>query len=228
MPILSEILSEYMANESTSIEGRCDKIIFQNPENGYTVFQITDNKKNKHSCIGTSPHIKIGQYLKLSGNYTESKYGMQLTCEVIEAVLPKDKKGIIRYLSSGIIPGIGEGFAKKLVDFAGERLFDILDEDPSSLYSIKGIGAKRLDGLVKNWREYRNAHEVMMFLGRYQIGPNRAMKIYQTYGESTLSILNQNPYQIYQDISGIGFKIADQIALASGIDINADIIHSTK
>lgn len=202
---------------SITIIGRCAKIIFQNPESGYTIFNIIDNEKSKHTCCGTSPHIKNGQMLKISGQMTESKYGMQLTCEIIEPILPKDKKGIIRYLSSGIIPGIGEGFAKKLVSFAGERLFDILDEDPSSLYSIKGIGEKRLDGLVKNWRDYRNAHEVMMFLARYQIGPKRAMKIYQTYGEETLQILSQNPYQVYQDISGIGFKIADQIALSSGI-----------
>jgi exodeoxyribonuclease V alpha subunit len=209
--------------ESITLEGSCQKIIYQNIENGYAIFQIQVDDGDRHTCIGTSPNIKVGQTLKVSGTIEDSKYGPQLNCETITAILPKDNIGIIRYLSSGIIPGIGEGFAKKLVDFAGTNLFNTLDKDPQSLYAIKGIGKKRLDLLLKNWQDYRSAHEVMMFLQRFAIGPKRAMKIYQTYQDRTLHVLQTNPYQVYQDISGIGFKIADQIAQASGIDPQATV-----
>ncbi|MEC7030662.1 MAG: ATP-dependent RecD-like DNA helicase [Pseudomonadota bacterium] len=209
--------------DSLTLEGSCSKIIFQNAENGYTVFQLKLENKQIHTCVGSSPNIKVGQHLKVTGTVSETKYGPQIQCEVISPILPKDKIGIIRYLSSGIIPGIGEGFAKKLVAFAGIELFTVLDNDPERLYSIKGIGKKRLDLLIKNWQDYRSAHEVMMFLQRFSVGPRRAMKIYQTYQDQTLTILETNPYQIYQDIAGIGFKIADQIAKSMGIKPDEDV-----
>ena len=203
--------------DSVTLEGNCSKIIFQNEENGYSVFQIKLSSKQVHTCVGSSPSIKVGQHLRVSGTIAETKYGQQLQCEEITPILPKDKIGIIRYLASGIIPGIGEGFAKKLVAFAGVELFQVLDSQPESLYAIKGIGKKRLDVLIKNWQDYRSAHEVMMFLQRFGVGPKRAIKIYQTYQDQTLHVLKTNPYQIYQDITGIGFKIADQIAKSMGI-----------
>lgn len=206
---------------SINVEGCCDQIIFQNADTGYSIFKLT-TATGKLICLGSSPLIQVGQNLKVEGNVIENpKYGQQIQCEVITSILPKTAKGIIKYLSSGIIPGIGEGFAKKLVDFAGKELFSILDNEPEKLYTIKGIGKKRLELLAKNWQEYRSAHEVMMFLQQFGIGAKRSMLIYHTYQDRTLEILNNNPYQIYQDISGIGFKIADQIAKSAGIENDA-------
>jgi exodeoxyribonuclease V alpha subunit len=204
--------------DSVTLEGNCCKLIFQNEDNGYSVFQIKLSSQQIHTCVGSSPSIKVGQQLRVTGTVSETKYGPQLQCDVITPILPKDKIGIIRYLASGIIPGIGEGFAKRLVAFAGVELFQVLDNNPKSLYNVKGIGEKRLDVLIKNWQDYRSAHEVMMFLQRFGVGPKRAIKIYQTYQDQTLNILETNPYQIYQDITGIGFKIADQIAKSMGIN----------
>jgi len=203
-------------NKQIVSEGICDKIIYQNPENGYIIFKLKQ-KDDTQICSATALHIKEGQTLKVTGHIEESKYGLQLRCEEIITILPKDKKGIILYLSSGIIPGIGEGFAKKLVDFAGKDLFKILDKDPQKLYQIKGIGKKRIDSLIQHWTENQALHEIIMHLQKLGIGPKRAMKIYRTYHDSTLHILQTNPYQIYQDIDGFGFKLADNIALNMGI-----------
>lgn len=200
-----------------TIEGHCGKVIYHNPENGYSVFRLEyDNKQQ--ICSGISINIKEGQTLKVTGSMEDNKYGLQLKCDEIIPILPKDKKGIIQYLSSGIIPGIREGFAKKLVDFAGEDLFQMLDDDPKKLYSIKGIGKKRIDSLIDHWTKNQALHEVIMYLQGLGIGPKRALKIYNTYQEKTLHILQTNPYQVYQDIEGIGFKLADTIALNAGIE----------
>lgn len=203
--------------DSITIEGQCDKVIYHNPENGYCVFKIKNNDVEQ-ICSGTSANIKAGQNLKVTGQLEENKYGLQLKCDEIIPILPKDKKGIIQYLSSGVIPGIGEGFAKKLVDFAGEDLFQQLDDDPKSFYSIKGIGKKRIDNLIEHWQHNQTLHEIIMYLQKLGIGPKRAMKIYNTYHDQTLTILQTNPYQIYQDIDGIGFKLADNIALNAGLE----------
>jgi exodeoxyribonuclease V alpha subunit len=203
--------------DEKTLEGICEKIIFHNEENGYTVFKIKDQKQQVHTCTGASPLIQERTILHLSGQMVDGKYGQQLQCSVITPVLPKAKEHIIQYLSSGVIPGIGEGFAKKLVDFAGEDIFNRLDQDPESFYSIKGVGEKRIQKLLEHWQVHRHCHEVMMFLQRFGLGPKRANKIYQTYQNETMQILSEDPYRIYQDIHGIGFKITDQIALESGI-----------
>lgn len=200
-----------------TLEGQCDKVIYHNKENGYCVFKlITD--KTEQVCSGTSLDIKAGQTLKVTGTLEENKYGLQLKCDEIIPILPKDKKGMIQYLASGVIPGIREGFAKKLVDFAGQKLFQLLDEDPKILYNIKGIGKKRIDNLIEHWKENQALHEVIMYLQKLGIGPKRALKIYNTYQDRTLHILQTNPYQLYQDIEGIGFKLADTIALNAGLE----------
>ncbi|MDC3181215.1 ATP-dependent RecD-like DNA helicase [Gammaproteobacteria bacterium] len=206
--------------DEKTLEGTCEKIIFHNEENGYTVFKIKDHESQIHTCTGSSPLIQEKSILHLSGNLVDGKYGPQLQCSIITPVLPKTKNQIIRYLSSGVITGIGEGFAKKLVDFAGINIFEKLDQDPKSFYQIKGVGEKRIAMLLSHWQAHRHCHEVMLFLQRFGIGPKRANKIYQTYQSETMQVLCEDPYRIYHDIHGIGFKIADQIALESGIAVD--------
>ena len=148
--------------DEKTLEGTCEKIIFHNAENGYTVFKIKDHESQIHTCTGSSPLIQEKSILHLSGNLVDGKYGPQLQCSIITPVLPKTKNQIVRYLSSGVIAGIGEGFARKLVDFAGIEIFDKLDQDPESFYQIKGVGEKRIAKLLSHWQAHRHCHEVML------------------------------------------------------------------
>lgn len=201
-----------------TISGICERVIYHNEENGYTIFKINTDQGITITCTGSSPLIKEKQNLRITGTWNNNpKYGKQLDSSIIIPIIPKDKHSMLQYLSSGVIPGIGEGFAKKLIDFAGTQLFEVLDKDPASLYEIKGVGKKRIETLLSHWQMHRASHEVLMFLQGFGIGPKRANKIFQTYQMDTMSVLQSDPYRLSQDIHGIGFKLADQIACKTGI-----------
>ncbi len=205
------------------IEGIVEKIIYYNDDNGYCVMVIVpdDDDENEITAVGNMPEILPGENVTVKGAWVNNPtYGRQLKVEYITRTLPVTVEGIRRYLASGLIKHVGRKTAEKIVDYFGEETLDILNHRPNRLYEIEDIPEYRIDSIIATWTEQREIGEMMMFLQQYGIGTRLAQKIYRYYRDqdmSPLTILQQDPYQLTYDIQGIGFKIADKIALNVGI-----------
>ena len=197
--------------------GIVEDILFQNNENGYTVAKF--NTTNQlHVVVGVIPYISIGQKLKLNGEWVVHKhFGQQFKIESFEEVLPNSLIGIEKYLSSGVIMGIGPVTAKKIVEKFGEKSLEILDNDIDKLTEIEGIGEKKIRIIYESYSKQREVKNIMVFLQTYGVSANQCVKIYKKYGNNSISIVQENPYILTEDITGIGFKIADKIARNLGI-----------
>ena len=204
-----------------TIKGTVEHIVFRNNNNGYTVAHF-DIDGNLVTVVGNFDELNHVEYLKLTGYWTEHKnYGDQFSMETYAMEIPTSTEGITRYLASGIIPGIGEKTAKAIVKHFGEATLDILDNHPDRLSEIKGIGKKTLEGIKEVYHEQREIRQIMIQIQDYGISAAWAMKLYKTYQSETISVLLNNPYQMIDDIRGIGFKIADQIANQLGFEPNS-------
>lgn len=204
-----------------TIKGTVEHIVFRNNNNGYTVAHF-DIDGDLVTVVGNFDELNHGEYLKLTGYWTEHKnYGDQFSMETYAMEIPTSTEGITRYLASGILPGIGEKTAKAIVKRFGEETLDILDNHPDRLSEIKGIGKKTLEGIMEVYHEQREIRQIMIQIQDYGISASWAMKLYKTYQSDTISVLLNNPYQMIDDIRGIGFKIADQIANQLGFEPNS-------
>lgn len=199
------------------IEGSIEEIIFRNDENGYTVFLI-DFKGALTTCVGKLVNANIGENLSLEGDFVNnSKYGIQFAFTSYEIILPTSLAGIERYLSSGLIKGVGPVTAKNIVQTFKEQTFDIIEMSPSSLAQIKNISIKKALEIGEKFKELKKMQNSIMFLQKYNISTNMAMKIYEFYGANTINVVKANPYRLVEDIDGIGFMSADRIAKSIGI-----------
>lgn len=214
------------------IEGPIEEIIFRNDENGYTVFLI-DFKGALTTCVGKLVNANIGENLSLDGEFVNNnKYGLQFAFTNYEVVLPTSLSGIEKYLSSGLIKGVGPVTAKNIVQTFKEQTFDIIEMSPSSLAEIKNISMKKALEIGEKFKELKKMQNSIMFLQKYNISTNMAMKIYEYYGENTINLVQSNPYRLVEDIDGIGFLSADKIAKSLGISsesefrIRAGILYS--
>lgn len=214
------------------IEGPIEEIIFRNDENGYTVFLI-DFKGALTTCVGKLVNANIGENLSLDGEFVNNnKYGLQFAFTNYEVVLPTSLSGIEKYLSSGLIKGVGPVTAKNIVQTFKEQTFDIIEMSPSSLAEIKNISMKKALEIGEKFKELKKMQNSIMFLQKYNISTNMAMKIYEYYGENTINLVQSNPYRLVEDIDGIGFLSADKIAKSLGIPsesefrIRAGILYS--
>lgn len=214
------------------IEGPIEEIIFRNDENGYTVFLI-DFKGALTTCVGKLVNANIGENLSLDGEFVNNnKYGLQFAFTNYEVVLPTSLSGIEKYLSSGLIKGVGPVTAKNIVQNFKEQTFDIIEMSPSSLAEIKNISMKKALEIGEKFKELKKMQNSIMFLQKYNISTNMAMKIYEYYGENTINLVQSNPYRLVEDIDGIGFLSADKIAKSLGIPsesefrIRAGILYS--
>lgn len=199
------------------IEGPIEEIIFRNDENGYTVFLI-DFKGALTTCVGKLVNANIGENLSLEGDFVNnSKYGIQFAFTSYEIILPTSLAGIERYLSSGLIKGVGPVTAKNIVQTFKEQTFDIIEMSPSSLAKIKNISIKKALEIGEKFKELKKMQNSIMFLQKYNISTNMAMKIYEFYGANTINVVKANPYRLVEDIDGIGFMSADRIAKSIGI-----------
>ena len=205
-----------------TIKGYIDHIIFRNPDNGYTVFEMVC-KEESITCTGAFSVISEGENIKVSGEYTEHPmYGKQFAVSSLEECEPEDEASIERYLGSGAIKGIGMALAARIVRHFKKDTFRIIEEEPERLSEIKGIserGAMEIAGQVTEKRDMRQA---MIFLQQYGISLNLAMKIYQKYQQDIYRIIKENPYRLADDIQGVGFKAADEIAAKAGIRTDSD------
>lgn len=203
-------------------KGYVDNIVFRNEENGYTVMEL-DIDGDTLTCIGTIPYITTGEFVEVSGEYvTHSVYGQQLKIATIEDIPPEDEKSVERYLASGAVKGIGAALATRIVKRFKADTFRIIEEEPERLVEIKGISERMAMQIAENVASKRDMRNAMIFLQGYGISMNLAVKIYGQYGQSLYTVMKENPYRLAEDISGVGFKIADEIARKAGIAADSD------
>ncbi len=204
------------------IEGPIEEIIFRNEQNGYTVFVI-DFKTTPVVCVGKLINANIGENISLEGEYVNNaKYGYQFAFSSYEVILPTTLAGIERYLSSGLIKGVGPVTAKNIVNHFKEQTFDIIEMSPSSLAEVKNISMKKALEIGDKFKELKKLQNSVMFLQKYNISTNMALKIYDIYGANTIDVVKNNPYRLVEDVDGIGFATADKIAKNIGIPVNSE------
>jgi len=207
--------------QQQTIEGIVINIKFHNSENGYSIFEL-EIDEDEITCVGTVLDIHEGENLKLTGTWiVHPIYGEQLKIDLYEKTIPKTKQGMEKYLASGIIKGVGERLAKKIVKKFGLKTFDIIEQKPERLAEIKGINEEKAQSISEVFHQQRELRDVMMFLQNYGITPAYVIKIYKKYKSQTINIIKNNPYTLADDIVGIGFKIADRLAQNMGIAIDS-------
>jgi exodeoxyribonuclease V alpha subunit len=211
------------------ISGAVERITYYNQDNGYTVLKlrpdpVTDerivglNLEGLLTIIGNFPEISAGEHVQFEGDYTtHPKHGLQFKGTACEKLLPVTEIGIERYLGSGLIKGIGPVLAKQIVKHFKSETLEVIESDPSRLSEVPGIGADRTKKIIAAWEEQKSVKEIMLFLHEHQVSTNLAVKIYKAYGDNSISVVKENPYQLEQDIYGVGFKTADRIAQNLGL-----------
>ena len=207
-----------------SVTGYIDHVIFRNEENGYTVMILKGvDGEEELTCVGTFPVLTMGASVELTGNYIQHPvYGKQFQVSVLTEKMPEDAMAMERYLGSGAIKGIGAALAVRIVRRFGKDTLHIVEEEPERLAEVKGISEKKAREIAMQVAEKADMRKAMMFLQKYGISLNLGARIYQKYGETVYSVLQENPYRLADDISGIGFKIADEIAYRIGIHTDSD------
>lgn len=205
------------------IEGIVSKIIYKNDENQYVVFAVETSEGEDETCVGYLNGLEEGMYILAKGEYvTHPQYDMQFKVSEYEVKMPDDLISMERYLGSGAIKGIGEIMAKRIIKKFGKDTFRIMEEEPERLSEIKGISERKANEIGVQFIEKQAMREALMFLSEFGISPNLAVKIFNEYGQKMYSIIKKNPYQIAEDISGVGFKMADAIAMRAGIGVQSD------
>ncbi len=203
-------------------KGYVEHIIFRNNENGYTVFQLAE-KNEELTCVGSFGLLSEGEFIQVGGTMrSHPVYGEQLHVEQMELLAPEDEVAMERYLASGVIKGIKAALAARIVRrFKGDT-FRVIEEEPERLAEIKGISARKAMEIAEQMQEKRELRQVMMFLTQYGISTSLAVKIFNKYGMRTYQVIQENPYRLADDISGVGFKIADEIAGRIGVHADAE------
>lgn len=216
---------EWKRRKGTDVEkvtGYVEHIVFRNEENGYTVFHL-ENEDGEVTCVGNLNFITEGEMLELEGEYVNhSVYGNQLKVSAYRVKEPEDLVSIERYLGSGAIKGIGQTMASRIVKKFREDTFRIIEEEPERLAEIKGISERKAMEIASQMEEKKDMRKSMIYLQKYGISTKLAAKIYQRYGMKVHQILEENPYRLADDIEGVGFRTADEIAARIGIHTDSD------
>ncbi|MBR4779894.1 MAG: ATP-dependent RecD-like DNA helicase [Lachnospiraceae bacterium] len=208
---------------TTQIEGCVNNIVYRNEENGYTVFELAaKDSTDVLTFVGSFSYISEGEYFRLTCQETQhSVYGKQYKVLEAESIEPEDADAMERYLGSGAIKGIGKALAKRIVAEFGDETFRVIEEEPERLADIKGISERMARVISENFYDKRELRNAMMFLQKYGISSTFAVKIYKQYGAGIYEVLRSNPYRLAEEVKGIGFKTADEIALRGGINIDS-------
>lgn len=204
------------------IKGYIEHIVYRNEDNGYTVFHL-NNDDGEVTCVGNFHFIEEGELLKMEGEYTTHKlYGLQFSVKSSEVCEPEDLVSIERYLGSGAIKGVGAALAGRIVQKFKEDTFRIIEEEPERLAEVKGISERKAREIAVQAEEKKDMRRAMIYLQKYGISTTLAAKIYQHYGRSVYRVIEENPYQLADDVAGVGFKTADEIAARVGIHTDSD------
>ncbi len=206
------------ASSTVSVEGEISRIVFTNAENGWTVLRVVVDAE-LITATGPMHGVREGETLRLTGEWSvHPKFGRQLEVESFLPVEPTTLDGVRRYLGSGLVPGIGEAFAARLVAHFGDRTLDVIQNQPHRLAEVPGIGPKRIATIRAAWDDHHAARDVLVFLQSHGVSPAYAMRIHRRYGARAMAVIRENPYKLAADVAGIGFRRADEIARSCGID----------
>ena len=201
---------------------RCvvERITYQNEQNGYSVIKCRAKGYNDLvTVVGVMAEVHVGSVLFLTGNWKmDAKYGRQFSMETYEETLPATVYGIEKYLGSGLIKGVGPKFAKRIVQQFGAETLNVIEEEPDRLIEVTGIGKLRVERIKAGWQEQKEVKNIMLFLQGHDVSTSHATKIYKTYGNDSIQIVQENPYRLADDIWGIGFRTADTIAEKMGFE----------
>ena len=207
-----------------NLECVVERVTYQNSQNGWSVLRCVDSCKNPITIVGNLGCARVGTALSADGDWkTDTRYGRQFVVQKWIEKLPATVSGIEKYLGGGLIKGVGASDAKKIVDHFGVRTIEIIEKYPERLKEVKGIGAKKASNIAKGWMESIAAKETMMFLQQYDISPAFAMKLYRKYEGETISKVRDNPYQLADEMWGVGFKTADAMAQKLGFAMDNEL-----
>ena len=201
------------------ISGLIERVTFHNDENGFCVLRVrVRGHRDEVTVLGSLPSVTAGEWLQAEGWWVRDKeHGLQFKARLMKTVPPTTVEGIERYLSSGLVKGIGPVLAKKLVGRFGAEVLSVIENRVAELQSVDGIGPKRRQRIEQAWQEAKQIREIMLFLHSHGVSTSRAVRIFKTYGEQAIEKVRSNPYMLAKDIYGIGFATADQIAQKIGI-----------
>jgi exodeoxyribonuclease V alpha subunit len=202
-----------------SVSGIIERVTFFNEENGFSVVKIkARGHRDEVTVVGSLPSVNPGEWLTAEGHWVRDReFGLQFRADLLKSSAPTTREGIEKYLGSGMVKGIGPTYAKKLVEKFGEKIFDIIENESGRLQDVEGIGPMRRRRIKDAWAEQKVIREIMVFLHSNGVSTTRAVRIYKTYGENAIEQVRANPFRLAQDIPGVGFKTADQIAQKIGI-----------
>ena len=206
------------------LEGSVQSIVFRNEDNHYTVARFRPNDSGRlfrddlTTIVGTLPGVHVGELLSVEGDWEKDpKYGRQLHVTSFTQRLPASIEGITRYLGSGLIKGVGPKKAQRIVEHFGEQTLAIIEQQPERLSEVKCISVKDREQIAKSWAEQSEIKELHLFLQSHDVSMNLATRIYKQYGQESIKVVRENPYQLAQDVNGIGFRTADEIAVKLGL-----------
>ena len=202
------------------LAGLVERVTYHNAENGFCVLRArARGHRDVVTVVGHAAAISAGEWITASGQWVNDRtHGQQFKARFLRTSVPTSADGIERYLSSGMIRGVGPVYAKKLVRAFGEKVFDIIETTPDRLREVEGIGPVRAASILAAWAEQKAVREIMVFLHSNGVSTARSVRIFKTYGADAIQVMTQNPYQLARDIRGIGFKTADAIAMKLGIE----------
>ena len=203
--------------DPAEIAGTVEAIVFHNEENGYSIMHVATGERENVTVVGSIPAVTQGEKIKATGRWTDDRrFGRQFRADHILATPPSTAAGIERFLASGLIEGIGEAYAKRIVNKFGTDTFRIIEEESQKLQQVEGVGKKRRLQIKESWNRQKTVRDVMIFLHQHGLSTARALRLYKTYGAEAANVLRQNPYRLAHDIPGVGFKTADDIARKMG------------
>ena len=206
-----------------TLNGFIERVTYHNPENGFAVLRVkVKGREDLVTVIGSTTSVTAGEHVEASGRWViDRQHGQQFKADELKTTHPASAEGIEKYLASGAIRSIGPKIAAKIVAVHHERTLEIFEKAPDFLLHIKGIGQERLKRIRQSWEEQKEVRKIMLFLTEHGITSGRAVRIYRTYGHESIAKIKENPYQLADDIRGIGFKTADELAAKLGIDRNS-------
>ena len=200
------------------LTGTIESVVFYSPDTGYTVCRFSLEDGKSLTIIGNFPPLSPGEMLKVKGKWEiNPRFGQQFQVESFMPIMPSSEKGVEKFLSSGLIHGIGPVLANRIIRKFGLQILEILSQKPAKLTAVEGIGKAKLREIKKSWEEHKEIRELIIFLQEHNVSTTLATKIYKQYGQKSFLILKSNPYQVCHDIWGIGFRTADQMALKLGM-----------
>jgi exodeoxyribonuclease V alpha subunit len=212
-------MTSEVAEQQEVVRGVVDRVTFRNAQNGYSVIQVAlENSQDRLTVVGICPHARVGSYVMIRGSYiTHPKFGRQFTLHSLTETPPSTSEGIERYLSSGLITGIGKKTAERIVKEFGSAALDIIKTDPERVAALSGVGKKKAELLQSALAQQSEFDQILRFLVEHRISPNLSTKIYERFKNKTIDIIQNDPYILAREIRGIGFHTADTIALNLGM-----------